>query len=92
MATTVEALPPLMRDVLEIERRRSVAGAGSWAREARERLGLSPTGYHQLLLRVIDLPQALAYDPALVARLRRVRDARRRARSLSRLGVRSTPG
>ena len=92
MRTTADPFPPILRDVLDLERRRPTVGRGTWAREARERLGLTPTRYHQLLHRAIELPQAFAYDPALVARLRRVREAHRRARSLSRLGVRSTPG
>ncbi|HEX2025794.1 MAG TPA: DUF3263 domain-containing protein [Actinomycetota bacterium] len=49
-------------------------------RAIRERLGLSPTRYYQLLNRLIDEPDALAYDPMLVKRLRRLRVARRRQR------------
>jgi hypothetical protein len=56
-------------------------------RAIRERFGFSPARYHQLLHRTIDRPEALAYDPMLVRRLRRVRDARRRARTASDLGV-----
>jgi hypothetical protein len=57
-------------------------------RAIRERLGLSPTRYHQLLRRALDRPEAIAYDPMLVRRLRRVREARRRRRTAERLGVR----
>ena len=57
------------------------------ARAIRERFALSPARYHQLLNRAIDLPEALAYDPMLVRRLRRLREARRRKRSARRLGV-----
>jgi hypothetical protein len=57
-------------------------------RAIRERFGFSPARYHQLLHRVIDRPEALAYDPMLVRRLRRVREARRRARTASDLGRR----
>jgi hypothetical protein len=57
-------------------------------RAIRERFGLSATRYHQLLRRVLDRPSALAYDPMLVRRLRRVREARRRRRIADRLGVR----
>ena len=56
-------------------------------RAIRDRLGLSPARYHQLLNRAIDLPEALAYDPMLVRRLRRLREVRRRKRSARRLGV-----
>lgn len=55
-------------------------------RVIRERLGLSPTRYRQVLMRTIELPAALAYDPVLVGRLRRLRDARRRTRVAGRLG------
>jgi hypothetical protein len=57
-------------------------------RAIRERFGLSATRYHQLLRRVLERPEALAYDPMLVRRLRRVREARRRRRVADRLGVR----
>ncbi|HYJ61052.1 MAG TPA: DUF3263 domain-containing protein [Actinomycetota bacterium] len=57
----------------------------------RDRLGISVTRYHQLLGRLIDTPEALAHDPMLVRRLRRVREARRRRRVADRLGVRVEP-
>ena len=57
------------------------------ARAIRERFGFSPARYHQLLNRVLDRPEALAYDPMLVRRLRRLREARRRRRVADRLGV-----
>ncbi len=44
-------------------------------------LGLSPTRYYQLLDRLIDRPEALAFDPVLVKRLRRQRSRRQRMRS-----------
>jgi hypothetical protein len=67
------------RGVLDLERRWSADG-GTKARVIRQRLGISPTRYHQLLARAIDLPEALAYDPMLVRRLRRLREARRSSR------------
>jgi hypothetical protein len=57
-------------------------------RAIRERFGFSPARYHQLLNRIVDTPAALAYDPMLVRRLRRVREARRRKRVAGQLGVR----
>ncbi len=57
-------------------------------RAIRERFGFSPSRYHQLLHRIIDRPEAVAYDPMLVRRLRRVRAVRRRSRTASGLGVR----
>ena len=56
-------------------------------RAIRERLGISPTRYHQLLNRIIETPEALAVDPMLVRRLRRIHEARRRRRVAERLGV-----
>lgn len=50
------------------------------ARAVRQRLGLSSSRYYQLLGSLLESPDALAYDPLLVRRLRRLRDRRRRAR------------
>lgn len=47
----------------------------------RDRLRISPTRYHQLLAALLDNPAALAHNPVLVNRLRRLRDQRRLARS-----------
>jgi hypothetical protein len=44
-------------------------------------LGLSATRYYQLLDRLLDRPEALAFDPALIKRLRRQRTRRKRMRS-----------
>jgi len=57
-------------------------------RAIRERFGFSSARYHQLLNRVVERPEAVAYDPMLVRRLRRVREARRRRRVAGQLGVR----
>lgn len=46
----------------------------------RADLGLTPARYYQLLGRLIDTEDALAYDPMLVKRLQRIRDERQRAR------------
>jgi hypothetical protein len=75
------------RQILDFERE-------SWRlsvpkeRAIRERFGFSPARYHQLLNRLMQRPEALAYDPMLVRRLRRVREARRRQRVAGALGVR----
>jgi hypothetical protein len=52
------------------------------AKEAaiREQLGLAPARYYQLLVGLLDRPAALAHDPVLVNRLRRLRDQRRARR------------
>lgn len=68
------------REILEFEARRP--GHSSAKEEAiRGELQLTPARYYQLLDRVIDTEQALATDPLLVRRLRRIRDdaAARRA-------------
>jgi hypothetical protein len=57
-------------------------------RAIRERFGFSAARYHQLLTRIIDMPEALQEDPMLVRRLRRVREVRRRKRVAGSLGVR----
>ena len=67
------------RDVLDFERAWWQAGASKDA-AIRERLGMSPTRYYQVLNRAIDLQASLEYDPMLVRRLRRLRDRRRRIR------------
>jgi hypothetical protein len=46
----------------------------------RERFGVTPTRYYQVLNALVDRADALASDPLLVGRLRRVRAARRRGR------------
>jgi hypothetical protein len=45
-----------------------------------ERFDLSATRYYQILGELLDLPEALEYDPLGVRRLRRLRDRRRRER------------
>lgn len=46
----------------------------------RARFDLSPTRYYQILHELLESPEAIAYDPLVVRRLRRLRDRRRRAR------------
>jgi hypothetical protein len=54
---------------------------GAKEREILEALGMPATRYYQLLNELIDRPEALAFDPALVTRLRRQRTRRQRMRS-----------
>ena len=67
-----DALDARERRVLDFER-------DAWRlripkeRAIRETFGFSTTRYHQLLHRIVDRPEALAYDPMLVRRLRRLR-------------------
>ncbi|MFB6840470.1 DUF3263 domain-containing protein [Streptomyces sp. NPDC056361] len=73
------ALPPREQALLALERR-SWPGPGAKERAVRERLGLSPTRYYQLLNALLDDPRALAHDPITVNRLRRVREEKQRRR------------
>jgi hypothetical protein len=75
------------REILDFEREAWKLAVAK-ERAIRERFGFSTTRYHQLLNRIVDTPAALSYDPMLVRRLRRVREARRRKRAAGRLGVR----
>lgn len=74
------------REVLGFERQWwKYAGAKEQA--IRELFDMSATRYYQVLNALIDSPAALAHDPMLVKRLRRLRSTRQRARSARRLGV-----
>jgi len=53
------------------------------------RLDLSAVRYYQLLGRLLDSPAALAHDPLLVRRLRRLREVGRARRTRPLLPVRS---
>ena len=61
--------------------------AGAKEQAIRELFDMSATRYYQVLNALIDSPDALATDPMLVKRLRRLRSARQRARSARRLGI-----
>ena len=61
--------------------------AGAKEQAVREKFDMSSTRYYQVLNALIDRPEALAHDPMLVKRLRRMRQTRQRARSARRLGV-----
>jgi hypothetical protein len=78
VAPTVAAMPELTdreKDVLAFERGWwKHAGAKDTA--IRDRFGLSPWRYQQMLRALIDQPEALQHDPQLVNRLRRLRDQR----------------
>ena len=86
-ADSVEpALSERDRDVLLFERQWwRYAGAKEHA--IRERFDMSSTRYYQVLNALIDRQEALAFDPLLVKRLRRMRSTRQRARSARRLGL-----
>lgn len=85
---TLEAVELSERDqqVLAFERQWwKYAGAKEQA--IRELFDMSATRYYQVLNALIDTPAALAFDPMLVKRLRRMRASRQRARTARRLGV-----
>lgn len=54
--------------------------AGSKEQAIRDSFGLSSTRYYQLLNALLDNPDALAEDPVLIGRLRRLRSTRARTR------------
>jgi hypothetical protein len=60
--------------------------AGAKEQAVREKFDMSATRYYQVLNALIDRPEALAHDPLLVRRLRRLRATRQRQRSARRLG------
>jgi hypothetical protein len=79
------ALTPRDKDILTFERQWwKYAGAKEQA--IREQFDMSATRYYQVLNSLLDHEAALAFDPLLVKRLRRLRSARQRARSARRLG------
>ena len=61
--------------------------AGAKEQAVRDLFDLSATRYYQVLNSLIDRPEALAADPMLVKRLRRLRATRQRTRSARRLGM-----
>ncbi len=67
------------RAILDFERTwRSEPGPKGAAIQAR--FGLSPARYYRLVGELIGSPEAAAYDPLVVRRLRKLRRNRRRAR------------
>ncbi len=74
------------REILAFERQWwKYAGAKEQA--IKDLFDLSATRYYQVLNALIDNPAALAHDPMLVKRLRRMRATRQKARSARRLGL-----
>jgi len=82
----VDGLDRRDREILAFERQWwKYAGAKEQA--IRDLFDMSATRYYQVLNALIDRPEALAADPMLVKRLRRLRASRQRARSARRLGI-----
>lgn len=85
-AASAESLSERDREILSLERLWwQYAGAKEQA--IREKFDMSSTRYYQVLNALIDREEALAFDPLLVKRLRRLRDKRQRSRSARRLGI-----
>ena len=77
-------------DILDFER--------SWWKHAgvkeqaiKDRFDMSATRYYQLLNEILEQPEAMAYDPILVKRLKRLRVYRQRQRVARLLGAEYSP-
>jgi len=84
-ATPTESLPEREQRILVFERQ-WWAHAGAKEAAIRSEFDLTAARYYQLLNAALDLPEAIAFDPMLVRRLQRMRDARTEARSARVLG------
>lgn len=60
--------------------------AGAKEEAIKDLFSMSATRYYQVLNALVDRPEALAADPMLVKRLRRLRASRQKARAARRLG------
>lgn len=84
--TSAPSLSDRDREILALERLWwQYAGAKEQA--IREKFDMSTTRYYQVLNGLIDREDALAFDPLLVKRLRRLRAQRQRSRSAKRMGI-----
>ena len=78
-------LTPRDQEILAFERQWwKYAGAKEQA--IRELFDMSATRYYQVLNALLDKPEAMAADPLLIKRLRRLRTSRQRTRAARRLG------
>ena len=84
---TAAGLSTRERSMLEFERQ-WWKFAGSKEEAIRQQFDMSGTRYFQILNDLIDRPEALAADPLLVKRLRRMRSSRQKARAARNLGMR----
>jgi hypothetical protein len=92
--TEPRGLPAVRRPVRELDRleREILAFESQWWKYAgakeqavRELFDMSPTRYYQVLNALVEKPEAMAADPLLVRRLRRVRAGRQRSRAARRV-------
>jgi hypothetical protein len=84
--STSSALSARDQEILTFERQ-WWKHAGAKEQAVRELFDMSATRYYQVLNALIDRADALAFDPMLVKRLRRMRASRQRSRSARRLGL-----
>lgn len=83
--STATGLGEREQEMLALERQ-GWKYAGAKEQAIREKFGLSATHYYQILNALIDTDAALAHDPMLIKRLRRLRTTRQKARTAHRLG------
>src|SRR3954447_5979592 len=81
----VDGLTRRERDILAFERQ-WWKFAGSKEEAIKELFSMSATRYYQVLNALVERPEALAADPMLVKRLRRLRVRRQKAKAARRLG------
>lgn len=84
-SSTAAPLSDRDREILAFERQWWTY-QGAKEQMIKELFDMSSTRYYQVLNGLINNPAALAEDPMLVKRLRRMRQARQRSRSARRLG------
>lgn len=77
----VPTLTPSQRAILDFERQ-WWRQPGAKEQAIRDNFEMSPTRYYQTLNALLDLPEALHYDPSLVNRLQRLRTTATRSRRL----------
>jgi hypothetical protein len=65
--------------------------AGVKEQAIKDRFEMSATRYYQLLNDILEMPEAMAYDPILVKRLKRLRVYRQRQRVARLLGAEYSP-
>lgn len=65
--------------------------AGVKEQAIKERFDMSATRYYQLLNELLEQPAAMAHDPILVKRLKRLRVYRQRQRVARQLGAEYSP-
>ncbi len=84
-----EGLTRREHDILAFERQ-WWKYAGNKEEAIKELFSVSATRYYQMLNTLVERPEALAADPMLVKRLRRMRATRQKAKAARRLGFEIT--